>query len=341
VTLHDIAARAGVTRITVSRYLREPERVAAETAQRVQQAIDALGYVPNVQAGQLASGHSRLVAALIPNIGHSIFAETIQGLIEGLDGSGYELMLMSYAYSLEREVEQLRAVLGWHPAALIVTGRQHLPATHHLLQQAVAHGTPVFQIWDHARPKHPAGWVQVGFDHREVGAQMAEHLMACGHRALAFVDSGVVEDFRAHERAQGFVHAARQAGLVAPLLNANLGDPTEAGRAALHELRQAHPHVRAVAFANDQFALGALLEAQTHGLEVPKDLAVLGFGDFPLGAQIAPGLSTLRPPRVEIGRTTAEILRQRLLHGQSPTDCHLPCALVVRGSTAVNTQAKV
>lgn len=332
-TLQDIAEQAGVTRITVSRYLRDASQVARETAARVQKAVDALGYVPNHQAGQLASGHSRIVAALIPNIGNSIFAETIQGLTEGLAHSGYELMLMSNGYSLEREVEQLRALMGWSPAAVIVTGRQHTPAAQTLLRQARSRDTVVIQIWDHQRTARSDGIVQVGFNHGQVGRQMAQHLLEQGHRHLAFVDSGVREDHRAHERAAGFVQAARRAGASAQLLLAPTGDAFDAGRAALDQLLQQHPEVRGVAFANDQLACGALIQAQSLRLPVPRALAILGFGDFPIGRQLQPALSTLRPPRAEIGHATADILLRALQHGERPVSRFLPCELVQRAST--------
>ena len=153
-TLHDVAAVAQVTRITVSRYLREPHLVAPDTAERIQAAIAQTGYVRNLQAGQLASGRSRMVAALIPNVGHSIFGESIQGLVDGLHDTEYELLLMPTGYSLEREEAQLRALAGWGPAALVITGRHHTPGALRLLRDAQQAGTPVVEIWDcsHAAP---------------------------------------------------------------------------------------------------------------------------------------------------------------------------------------------
>lgn len=333
VTLHDIAQEAGVTRITVSRYLREPRVVAADTAARIQAAVDTLGYVPNHQAGQLASGQSRIVAALIPNIGSSIFAETIQGLSEGLAASGHELMLMSTGYSLDREVEQLRVVMGWSPAALIVTGLQHLPATRTLLLGAAAAGTPVIQLWEYQEDAQDPGLAQVGFNHREVGRSMAQHLMAAGHQRLAFVDSGVAEDYRAHERGLGFAEAAAAQGAKAQVLRAPLGDSFDAGRETLRTLRKRHPRTTGVAFANDQLACGALLEAPLIGVQVPRDLVLLGFGDFPIGRQLTPSLSTIRPPREEMGRVAAAMALESIRNQTPPVSQRLSCELLERGST--------
>jgi LacI family gluconate utilization system Gnt-I transcriptional repressor len=337
-TLHDIATAAGVTRITVSRYLREPHLVALETGARIREAIVQTGYVPNLQAGQLASGQSRMVAALIPNMGHSIFGETIQGLTEGLRTSGYELLLTSTDYSMEHEEEQLCALMGWGPAAVIVTGRQHSAHTLGLLQRAQLGGTPVLEIWDH-REDDPdtLGFGQIGFDHQQIGRAMARHLLDLGHRAIAYVDSGVAQDFRAHERGQGVADEARAQGAEFVLLRAGLGDAFDAGRQMWRALRSrrtdAGQPFTAAAFANDHLACGALMEAQQDGGRIPADLAVLGFGDFPIGRQLRPALSTVRPPCHAIGRAAAETVIEALRQRQAPRSRLLPCELVVRQST--------
>lgn len=334
-TLHDVAIAAGVTGITVSRYFRAPGRVAADTAARIRLAIEQTGYVPNLQAGQLAGGASRLVAALIPNVGHSIFAETIQGMAEGLRDSGHELLLFATGYSLEREESQLRALLGWAPGALIVTGRHHTATALRMLHDAHSAGTPVIEIWDHATdPKQTQGFAQIGFDHQAIGRVMARHLMGQGHRSLAYIDSAVAEDYRAHERGQGFQVEARAHGATVKSFRATTGDAFEAGRDVLERLTVAKRHpITAAAFANDHLACGALMEAQSRGIEVPKQLALLGFGDFPIGSHLRPGLSTVRPPRAEIGRAAAKAVLKFMTEGTEPASFAMPCYLIGRGST--------
>lgn len=334
-TLHDVADAADVTRITVSRFMRMPELVAEETAQRIREAIEQIGYVPNRQAGQLASGHSRLVAALIPNVGHSIFAETIQGLAEGLHGSGHELLLLSSGYSLEREEQQLRALVGWSPGALIVTGRRHTPEALRLLKAAQNNGAPVIEMWDHpetAAAQHE-DFAQIGFDHFAVGRMMAAHLLDQGHRSLAYVDSGVAEDYRAHERGEGFAREARRRRARVVVLRARPGDAFDAGREVLPRLLEHAGPVTAAAFANDHLACGALLQAQALQVPVPQRIALLGFGDFPIGRQLRPAISTVRPPTAEIGRATADALLASIASGEAPESKVLACELLPRDST--------
>jgi LacI family transcriptional regulator, gluconate utilization system Gnt-I transcriptional repressor len=337
VTLQDVAAAAGVTAITVSRYLREPAVVAADTAERIRAALARTGYVPNKQAGLLASGVSNIVAALLPNLSNSIFAETAQGLSDGLQAAGMELLIANTGYSLEREEQQLRALLGWHPAAVVVTGRRHSAGALTLLAQAKAAGTPVIEIWDRHPPQpgqRRTGFTQIGFNHDDVGRAMAEHLLRAGHRVLVYVDSGVAEDYRAHERGMAFERTARAAGAQVALLTAPQGDAFDAGRHVLDALlRAGPPAVTAVAFANDHLACGTLLQAVQRGVAVPGRLALLGFGDFAIARQLQPALSSVRLPRYEIGGRAAQALLAALSNGEPAASSELPWTLVARGST--------
>jgi LacI family transcriptional regulator, gluconate utilization system Gnt-I transcriptional repressor len=338
-----VAQAAGVTAITVSRFLREPAVVATETAARIRSALAHTGYVPNKQAGLLASGVSNVVAALLPNLANSIFAETAQGLSDGLQAAGFELLIASTGYSLEREEQQLRALLGWHPAALIVTGRRHSPGAQKLLANAKSAGTPVIEIWDHHPPERAtrraasAQFTQIGFNHDDVGRAMAEHLLRSGHRVLAYVDSGVAEDYRARERGIAFTTAAQAAGAKVTALTAPAGDAFDAGRHVLSQLlRAGPPAITAAAFANDHLACGALLEANHQHIDVPTRLALLGFGDFAISRQLSPAMSSVRLPRYEIGAETARSLLDALRLGKPAAPVALSWGLVVRGSTAAS-----
>ncbi len=329
-TLRDVAQVAGVTAITVSRYLRQPGVVAAETATAIRAALAATGYVPNKQAGVLASGRGSVVAALVPNLAHSIFAETLQGLSRPLEAAGLELLVAASAYSLEREESQVRALLGWAPRALVITGWRHTPATLKLLREAQDGGCAVVEMWDHHVRRR--GFAQVGFNHREAGDALATHLMARGRRRLVYVDSAVPGDYRARERGDGFLAAAQAAGAKAWRVTASAGEPIAGGREVVGTLwADASARPDACACANDHLGCGALLGAQALGLRVPEDLAIAGFGDFELATHLTPGLTTLAPPRQQIGERTAELV---LGVGAAAKACiRLPCPLVIRGST--------
>lgn len=309
-TLADVARHAGVTPMTVSRTLREPSRVSEQTAQRVQAALLHTGYAPNKSAGLLASGRSRIVAALVPNIANSIFAETIQGLSDALEPDGLELLLAATGYSMKREEDQIRAVLGWAPSALIVTGRHHSPTALTMMRRAQADGTPVIEMWDQC--EKAAEFIQCGFNHAKAGAAMLAHLLQCGYKDLAFVQSGVDGDLRAHERCQGFVNAARKAKARVKVVIAPAVEPMAAGRNAMRNLIASAALPQALAFSNDFFAAGACLQAIESGISIPGQLAIMGFGDMPISSHLLGGISTLAVPRYGIGLCTGHQVLKKI-----------------------------
>jgi len=167
---------------------------------------------------------------------------------------------------------------------------------------------------------------------------MAQHLLAQGHRSLAYVDSSVAEDFRAHVRGEGFACACKNSGARVRVWRADSGDVFEAGRKAFGQLRALQSAgISAVAFANDHLACGALMQAQQAGVALPGQLAVLGFGDFPIARQLTPALSTVRPPSAQIGLLAARSLLQCPGGSAHPASHTLACELIVRASSVVST----
>jgi LacI family transcriptional regulator, gluconate utilization system Gnt-I transcriptional repressor len=314
VTLADVAAFAGVTTMTVSRYLRSPGRVADQTGKQIAQALQDTGYTPNLQAGSLASGRSQAVAVIVPNMAHSIFADTLHGLGTGLQAAGLHMLVSSTGYSLDIEEQQVRTVLGWAPAAVVVTGRLHNKPTGLLLQEAQLRGTPVVEIWDQSPAHETHVFQQIGFDHARTGAMMAQALIERGYTQLCFVDSGVEQDFRAHERAQGFIDKAQACGIPAAHWIALAGEPVSMGGECFARWHAQHQSTLryGIGFANDLLATGALLQAQQLGCAMPRDVGLLGFGDFPVGRYCLGGLSTLHIDGERIGQLCADFIAQQL-----------------------------
>jgi LacI family transcriptional regulator, gluconate utilization system Gnt-I transcriptional repressor len=159
------------------------------------------------------------------------------------------------------------------------------------------------------------------------------------------VDSGVEEDFRAHERGAGFRDAARahtrknrRDPATVKLIKPPAGDAFECGRFALAQIislpdLSATANITAAAFANDHLACGALLEAQARGIQVPAQLALMGFGDFPISRQLQPQLTTVSPPRFDIGVQAAQVLLAALQTGTLPANRALKWSMQIREST--------
>ncbi|CAM3623261.1 HTH lacI-type domain-containing protein [Bordetella sputigena] len=336
-TIHDVAAIAGVASITVSRYFNTPDKVSPARRARIEAAIAQTGFVPSQAAMGLASARSKVVCAVIPSIANSVFSETVQGMSDVLRSSGYQLLLASSNYSTAEEESAVRAFAGWRPAGMILTGPLHSAQVDAMLRAAAF---PVVETWD-VRPNRP--FHQVGFSHEQVGYDQAMHLIEQGARRIRFIKTGLPEDFRAQQRALGYVRAMETKGLKAEVETPAETDPFEAGAAAMARFAATSPRTRpkAIIFANDNMAAGAILAAPACGLSLPADCAIVGFGDFPIAKRLTPALTTVHPGRYEIGATAASLVL-RLIEGADgdrkppePQSHHIATRFLVRASSSM------
>lgn len=300
ITVRDVARLAGVAPITVSRVFNTPGQVSPDVRQRVMEVVQKTGYVPNRMAGSLASARSRLIAAVVPSTVMSVFMPTIEALNDTLFDAGYQLMLGQSGYSPEREEALLEAIVGRRPDGIFLTGilRPGQGRT-----RLLASGIPVVETWD--LTPTPVDML-VGFSHADIGREVARFLMAKGRRRLALIRA---EDERAERRASAFAEAVRREGLgEVAVVNVGASRSLRSGRDALARLLAEAPDVDAVFCSSDLLALGAATEARVRGLAVPERLALVGFGDVPFAADMAPALTTVRINGPEIGRLAARCL---------------------------------
>jgi LacI family gluconate utilization system Gnt-I transcriptional repressor len=304
VTLHDVAKLAGVAPITASRALNTPNQVSSDVLRKVGDAVARTGYVPNLLAGGLASARSRLVAAVVPTISGPVFLETVQSLTAALAERGYQLMLGQAGYAGGREDALLEAIIGRRPDGIVLTGIMHSAEGRRRL---LASGIPVVETWD--LTPTPIDML-VGFSHVEVGRAVAAHLHAKGRRRLAVVAG---DDERALRRTDAFRAAALALGL-AEVRVVTVPAPTtlRSGREALTRLLREAADIDAVFCSSDLLALGVLTEARVQGLQVPRQLAVIGFGDLEFAADLDPALSTVRIKGDAIGRQAAQFIVDRV-----------------------------
>jgi LacI family gluconate utilization system Gnt-I transcriptional repressor len=303
VTLHDVARLAGVAPITASRALNTPQQVSAEVLKKVGDAVARTGYVPNRLAGGLASTRSRLVAAVVPTISGPVFLQTVQSLTEALAGHGYQLMLGQAGYAGTREDALLEAIIGRRPDGIVLTGIMHSAAGRRRL---LASGIPVVETWD--LTPTPIDML-VGFSHVDVGRAVAAFLHARGRRRFGAVAG---DDERAQRRMGAFQAAARALGVAeAPVAVVPAPTTLRHGREALTRLLGLAPDIDAVFCSSDLLALGVLTEARVLGLAVPRQLAVIGFGDQEFAADMVPALTTVHIDGTAIGRQAAQFIVDR------------------------------
>jgi LacI family gluconate utilization system Gnt-I transcriptional repressor len=324
-TLADVARLAGVSPSTVSRVMNEPWLVRDGTLRAVEQAIAQTGYTPNLLAGGLASNRTRLVFLIVPSIGNSIFSETVSALTERLSQAGYQTLVGLSGYAVKQEEDLLRAIVSRRPDGVVLTGTLHTPESRRRLVSA---RIPVVETWD--LTADPIDMV-VGFSQREVGRAVADYLVGKGYRRFGFISAG---DQRAEARADGVRDQLHRRGLK-PGPAAVVAGPTQLsfGREGLAQLLADGAPPEVVVCSSDTLAHGALAEAQSRGLEVPGDIAVMGFGDLHFSAHTAPALSTVHIDGAAIGRTAADLLLARAAgEGAPPTALDVGFTLVPRES---------
>ena len=298
-TLRDVAEAAGVSVITASRALGNPGVVSAKTIARVEMAVQATGYIPNLIAGGLKSKRSRMVAALVPHISVAQFLPTLQALTESLDAAGYQLILGQSGYDHRREEALLQTMVGRRPDGIVVTGLVRSEAARERLRRL---GMPVVETWDLSdRPID----MLVGFSHLKVGSAVAGYFLGRGWRRLGIATG---DDHRASLRREGFVSTV---GREVPTAVVRAPSNMARGREALAELLRQDPDLEAIHCSSDQLAQGVIVEATARGLRIPDDLAICGFGNADFAAHMEPALSTVHVDGAAIGRTAARLIVDR------------------------------
>ena len=311
-TLIDVAKVAGVSPITVSRALHRPEVVSKEAREKVLEAVRQTGYVSNMLAGGLASNKSRLVAIFLPTIANSIFADTVQALMDRLTEAGYQTLLGLTGYSAEQEEKLLEAVLGRRPDGIVLTGTLHTESSRLRLAQS---GIPVVEAWDLS--EHPLDML-VGFSHEGVGEATARHLLAKGYRRFSVV---TISDPRGLRRCHSLIAELERQGIgQVPMQVMTPPATLEIGREGLRQLFEQGATPEVVVCSSDTIAQGILAEAASRGLKVPEDLAVMGFGDLSSAAHVYPALSTVRVDGKRIGDQVARALLERFQYPAGSAD---------------------
>ena len=330
VTLSDVAAMAGVAPITVSRALNNPAIVSRTLRSRIDAAIAALDYVPNRIAGALASAKTKVIPVIVPSLSNVVFVEVIQGIQPLLEAQGYQMLLGSTDYDLDREAALASTLLGWAPPGVLIAGLRHLPRTTGLLSKA---RLPVVEFMEYGtRPID----MNVGLSHGRAGAAMAEHLLARGYRKLGFVGSRIKADYRAQQRYEGMQEHCRKMGVGEVFLfEVASGNDQDIGWQSIIDVLRAQPSIDALFFANDEMAVGALLRAQREAIAVPSRVAIAGFNGLPISRLVTPALTTIVSPREHIGRLAAAMLlgRIRSTASQNQPQVDVGFSLEARAST--------
>jgi DNA-binding LacI/PurR family transcriptional regulator len=334
--LREIAALAQDSVATVSRVLNAHENVRPATRDKVLAAIDASGYRVNELARNLRTAESRLLLTMVPDFGNPFYAEIVRGIDSIARQHGYFMLLCDTGADPGRERSYFDLLRRRRADGAICLD----PAT---IQQALGEASCALP-WVACCEFDPAmGVPYVGIDNYRAAGDAVRHLLARGHRRIGLINSDV-DYLYARQRQQGYLDALTEAG-IEPLdgwrMNLNSLD-YEAGASAAVSLMlprqrrgQGQTEPPSAIFAvSDTLATGVLHGLRSIGKRVPQDVAVVGFDDISIAAQVDPPLTTIAQPMRELGETAARLLLQRLANPLANVPgVLLPHRLVIRGST--------
>ncbi len=334
--LQDIATAAGVSTVTVSRVLNSPVDVSPALKERVEAQINALGYVRHGAARALASSRSHTVGAIIPTLESAIFATGVNAIENRLTREGFTLLLAVTNYDLDNEHAQVQALIERGVDGLILVGQEHKPETITLLER---HRCPFVTTWTYASD---AANPCIGFDNLQASRNITNHLLDLGHVRIAIIAGIKTGNDRARERIAGVRGALLARGLTVPdtLLIEKPYEVRE-GRDACRTLLSIDPKDRPTAIfcGNDVLAVGAMLEAQHLGFDVPGDVSIVGFDDLPLSEHLQPGLTTVHVPSRRMGECAAQYILDCIAGEETPSRVELPTEIMIRGTTAAPRQS--
>ncbi len=306
-TLIDVALAAGVSAITVSRVINQPEKVSEVLREQVQKAIDALGYIPNQYASSLASAKSKVIGVAIPSLSNTVFTDVLRGIYDVMGVAGYKVLMVDTNYSPLEEEKMIRTLLSQSPEAMIITGGDQSRACQNILQRA---HVPIVQIMELlAEPLD----MNIGFSHSQAGYDVATHLLNGGRMHVGFI--GARMDPRAQQRLHGFRASLEEAGKFNDNLVLTTEEPSSiriGGELFKQLLGSTNGILDAVFCANDDLALGALFESERMNIRVPDDLAICGFNDIEASRYVNPSLTSVYVGRYEMGVRAAEMVVARL-----------------------------
>jgi DNA-binding LacI/PurR family transcriptional regulator len=333
VTVKHIARAAGVSVATVSRVLNTPDLVTADKRKAVLEALRSHDYIPNQFARSLISRRSRVIGLIVPTLANPVFAPTIAAIEREVGDMGYALLINFCERDPAREFAQARTLVERGVDGLLITGSEHLPELPILLARCKV--PYVSQDISLDRPLGPS----VALDNAGALKTAIDYLHSCGHSHIAVFSGPVHNTPPIRDRFDSAVARIRHHGLVLPdewcvVVEDYRSNST---RSAAQRLLDGAERPTAIALTGDILALGIVAECRARGLDVPRDISIIGCGDTNMGQYVDPPLTTVRMPFEEMGAVAASNLLA-LIAGQPPADLMvLSHELIVRRSVGPPT----
>ena len=309
VTIADVAQLAGVGTMTVSRALRTPEQVSDKLREKIEAAVNELGYMPNLTASALASASSHTIAMVVPNLAEAGCTEMFAGLQHVLQPAGYQIILAESRHRLEQEEKVLETLLASNIAAAILLSVEHSDTVRTWLKNA---SIPVMEIG--AIRTDPID-MNIGIDNVAAMFELTDMLVQRGYQNIGLLCANQ-EQWIFQQHLQGWYKAMLRHHMSPNrVINAALPPVFSTGASQLPEFLLAWPELDALVCVSDELACGVLYECQRRRIKVPDDLAIVGFGDSDVSKVCQPPLTTMAVPHRKIGLEAGKALLERIKEG--------------------------
>ncbi len=330
VRLKDIAERAGVSVMTVSKVLRDAPDVSATTKARIKLLAQQMGYVPDSMAQALRNRTTRLFGLVIPSTSNPIFARTVAAIEERAHEIGYQLILCQTLSLPDREESVIRRLLSRRIEGLFLSPVYRRGENAAIYQELNDQKTPTI-ILGHKAP-FCAQFLNVDTDDLLASSRATKYLLELGHRRIAFF-GGPSASPAARERFEGYRLALREHSIeVEDRCLFSAGNRIEDGAKAAVELLNENPKVSAIQCANDLCAIGAADTLLKQGIRIPQDMSIVGFGNILAAEYFRVPLSTTTQPKYDLGIAAIDLM-MKSLRGEKPDSKRLSSELIIRAST--------
>ncbi|MER5837896.1 LacI family DNA-binding transcriptional regulator [Streptomyces sp. NPDC002130] len=334
-TLREIADQAGVHISTASRVLRQPEPADgwSDSALRVRQVAEELGYQPNLWAASLCTRKTTTIGVVMPRLTDVVVATMFQGIEEAATAAGYSVLLSSPPDDLDAQRKAVEFLVSRQVDGLMLSAQSGRVTD--FVDSLPLRSLPILLLNRHIDPATSSPNSSLPFvsgDDRLGGYLAGKHLLDCGYRDLGVI-AGPDHASTSRERVAGFRDALTEAGLELPPNRIVASEfEVQGGVDAAATLLSGNTRPDAVFTVSDTIAIGVLGVARDLGLSIPDDLALVGYNDIPVVSQLPVPLTTVRSPAHKIGATGLEHLLA-LIAGRNVESVKLPVELIVRAST--------
>lgn len=331
IRLKDIALKAGVSVMTVSKVLRDASDISVETKTRVRQLAQQMGYVPDSMAQGLRTRKTRLLGVVISAITNPVLVRLVMAIEERAYEQGYDVILAHSLNQPQREETSIRRLLSRRVDGLIILPVYRMAPTAGIFEELEQREVPTVIVG----PSAPfcARFCNVEADDLEGSYRATQHLIRLGHRRIAYFTGPPLAPW-AQSRLEGYRRALREAGLdLDDNLVFNGGSTIEEGEKTAEQMLAESPQVTAIQAVYDLVAMGAANVLLRQGYRIPEDISIMGFGDFLASEHFRVPLTTVIQPKARLGEAAMACLIQ-MLKGEPPVSRKLPVELVVRDSTA-------